>query len=52
MANFVAARQEGYTTHMADLASSQNPEQKLDEVFPPEAFTYDANTDTYLCPAG
>jgi transposase len=51
VANFVAAQQQGIATHMADLARSQNPHRELEEVFPPEAFDYDAKTDTYVCPA-
>jgi len=51
VANFVAAQQQGMTTHMADLARSQNPDRELEEVFPPEAFDYDEKTDTYVCPA-
>jgi transposase len=51
VANFVAAQQQGIATHMADLARSQNPHRELEEVFPPEAFEYDAKTDTYRCPA-
>ena len=50
-ANFVAAQQQGLTTHMADLARSQNPHREVEEVFPPEAFDYDEKTDTYVCPA-
>jgi transposase len=51
VANFVAAQQQGLTTHMADLAWSQNPHRELEEVFPPEAFEYEEKTDTYVCPA-
>lgn len=51
VANFVAAQQQGLTTHMADLAQSQNPHRELEEVFPPEAFEYEEKTDTYVCPA-
>jgi len=51
VANFVAAQQQGLTTHMADLARSQNPSRELEEIFPPEAFEYEEKTDTYVCPA-
>lgn len=51
VSNFVAAQQQGIATHMADLASSQNPHRELEDVFPPEAFDYDEKTDTYVCPA-
>ena len=51
IANFVAGQQQGLHTHMADLASSRNRFGELEEIFPPEAFDYDAKTDTYVCPA-
>jgi hypothetical protein len=47
----VAAQQQGLTTHMADLAWSQNPHRELEEIFPPEAFEYEEKSDTYVCPA-
>lgn len=49
--NYVAARQAGYQTHMADLRGSQvNPRQE--GIFQEEEFVYDSATDTFRCPAG
>jgi transposase len=49
--NFVVAQQQGLTTHMADLARSQNRSGRPEAIFSSEAFHYDEKTDTYVCPA-
>ena len=51
VANFIAAQQQGLTTHLADMATVQR-QSKKSPLFAPEAFTYEEATDTYLCPAG
>ena len=54
--NFIAAQKQGLTTHLADMAArqrqskSRNPQSP--QFFAPEAFTYDPESDTYVCPAG
>jgi hypothetical protein len=49
--NFVACHERGITTHMGDAASKlrRGHDQSL---FGEEAFTYDAKSDVYWCPAG
>jgi hypothetical protein len=49
--NFVACQERGITTHMGDAASKarRGHDQSL---FGEEAFTYDAKSDVYWCPAG
>jgi transposase len=49
--NFVACQERGITTHMGDVASKvrRGHDQSL---FGEEAFTYDAKSDVYWCPAG
>ena len=49
--NFVACQERGITTHMGDAASKVRlgHDQSL---FGEEAFTYDAKSNVYWCPAG
>ena len=49
--NFVACQERGITTHMGDVASKvrRGHDQSL---FGEEAFTYDAKSNVYWCPAG
>jgi len=50
--NYVAGQQAGWTTHMGDVLSKQDHEHKQEGIFPESAFTYNAQDDTYTCPAG
>ena len=49
--NFIACQERGITTHMGDAASKlrRGHDQSL---FGEEAFTYDAKSNVYWCPAG
>ena len=49
--NFVACQERGITTHMGDAASKvrRGHDQSL---FGEDAFTYDAKSNVYWCPAG
>ena len=49
--NYVACQQRGITTYMGDAASRQN-NARCQGIFPDTAFLYDAESDTYRCPAG
>jgi transposase len=49
--NYIAARQQGLTTHLADFAEAQRKGKEA-RLFAPDAFTYEEASDTYLCPAG
>jgi len=49
--NFVACQQRGITTHLGDVRAKQN-HARSQGIFPDSAFTYDAHTNTYRCPAG
>ncbi len=48
--NFLACHERHVTAHIKPLADRTDPSRK--EIFPTEAFTYDAATDTFTCPAG
>src|SRR5688572_20507505 len=50
--NYVAGQQAGWQTHMGDLLGRQNHAQKQTGIFPESAFTYRAEDNTYVCPAG
>jgi len=54
--NYIVARQQGLTTHLADMAAAQRQGKgrraSSSQLFAPEAFAYDEATDTYRCPAG
>ena len=50
-ANLVALAQAGIQAHVADRRSRMNLVRSKG-IFPPEAFTYDAESNTYTCPAG
>lgn len=49
--NFVACQERGITTHMADASSTARRAQDRG-LFGEEAFTYDAKSNVYWCPAG
>ena len=48
--NYVACQNRSITTHMGDASKGQNNHHE-GEIFPESAFTYDAASDTYRCPA-
>lgn len=50
--NFLYCQNRGIVAHMADVKTAQNRAGQRSEFFRDEQFTYDANTDTYTCPAG
>ena len=49
--NFIVCQQRGLQTHMGDAQAKQRP-VRCQGIFPESAFTYRADSDTYLCPAG
>ena len=49
--NFVACQQQGIRTHLGDARAKQH-HARSEGIFPDSAFTYDARTNTYRCPAG
>ncbi len=49
--NFVACQERGITTHMGDAASKVRSGHDR-SLFGEEAFTYDARSNVYWCPAG
>jgi uncharacterized protein (UPF0179 family) len=50
--NFAACQQRGIRSHMKDMRSTQEPERKRRGIFQQSDFQYDAETQTYICPAG
>ncbi len=48
--NYVACQNRSITTHMGDASKGQNNHHQ-GEIFPESAFSYDAASDTYRCPA-
>jgi transposase len=50
-ANLIALAQHGIRAHVSDLRSRLN-NVRQEGIYPPEAFSYDAATDAYFCPAG
>jgi transposase len=50
--NFVACQKAGIRTHMADLAATQRGTGRQDGIFSEDQFVYDAQSDTFQCPAG
>lgn len=49
--NFVACQQQGLVTHLGDARAKQH-HARSQGIFPDTAFTYEAPTNTYRCPAG
>src|SRR5579862_456089 len=49
--NFIACQQRGLETHMGDAQAKQKS-PRSEGIFPDSAFTYRAQNNTYLCPAG
>lgn len=49
--NFIACQQLGMRTHLGDARAKQH-HARSQGIFPDSAFTYEARTNTYRCPAG
>ena len=49
--NYVACAERGLVSHMGDASKGQN-NHRDESIFAESAFTYDAASDTYRCPAG
>ena len=49
--NFIACQQRQIRTHLGDARCS-TPNARCQGIFPDSAFSYDAATNTYRCPAG
>jgi transposase len=50
--NYLACRDRGIKAHFNSLEQSQKGTGTKKGIFPKEAFTYNAETDTFTCPAG
>jgi transposase len=50
--NYLACRDRGIKAHFASLEKTQKGTGTKKGIFPKEAFTYNAETDTFICPAG
>ena len=50
--NYLACHDLGIRAHIPDLKRSQDKTGRREGIFPEEAFRYDPETDSYLCPAG
>jgi len=50
--NFVACRERGIRTHMADFKASVKGTGSRAGIFDEDQFHYDAQSDTFTCPAG
>jgi len=50
--NFVLCHDLGIKAHIPSLEHSQRGSGRRKGIFPKEAFTYHADTDTFTCPAG
>jgi len=49
--NYVACAERGLVSHLGDASKGQH-NHRCTGIFPESAFTYDAASDTYRCPAG
>jgi hypothetical protein len=49
--NFIALAEKGIRSHMADLRGRQN-NHRQEGIYGQECFVYDAQSDTFTCPAG
>jgi len=49
--NFIALAEKGIRSHMADLKGRQNNHRE-EGIYGQECFVYDAQSDTFTCPAG
>lgn len=50
--NFISCQQQGIATHMDDLARSHVSSGSRKGIFAESEFHYDAQSDTFTCPAG
>jgi transposase len=50
--NFRECHERGIRSHMGDLLAPQLKKGRREGIFSGEDFTYDADTDTFTCPAG
>ncbi len=50
--NYVACAERGITSHMGDFSQGQTNNHRCRGIFPDSAFSYEAATNTYRCPAG
>jgi uncharacterized protein (UPF0179 family) len=50
--NFAACQQRGIRSHMADLRATYRNDAPTRGIFRETDFHYEAETDTYICPAG
>ena len=50
--NFAACQQHQIRSHMKDLRSTLKQDRAKKGIFQQSDFHYDAETDTYICPAG
>jgi len=49
--NFIACQQRGIRAHLGDAQAKQKP-ARAEGIFPESAFSYQPQSNTYLCPAG
>jgi IS5 family transposase len=50
--NFRECQARGIRTHMGDMLKAQENISSRQGIYPEDAFVYDAQSDTYRCPAG
>jgi len=50
--NYVACAERGITSHMGDFSQGQTNNHRSRGIFPDSAFSYEAASNTYRCPAG
>lgn len=50
--NYVACAERGITSHMGDFSQGQTDNHACRGIFPDSAFSYEAVSNTYRCPAG
>jgi transposase len=50
--NFLVSHDRGIKAHMPSIEESHQGSGRKKDIFPKEAFIYNADTDTYTCPAG
>lgn len=50
--NFRTCNERGIRSHMGDMLAPQSKTGCREGIYGPEDFTYDADTDTFTCPAG
>jgi len=50
--NFLISHDRGIKPHMPSIEESQQGSGRKKDIFPKEAFIYNADRDTYTCPAG